>query len=192
MTQTITFNSQSYGQYTNTSLVRMLGNMAGQAVTLVGVFDGRWFNADPLMALAGTATIDRWLFTGFVFRLSVVLCSLVLLFRRRFVAAAFAYLFPITLFVRTDEGFHAMPFVVVALVLGWGLVTGEWLKTEPDFAPTPPASRRAGCVQSVLRVGQRGRPSRGRRSVSLVDSARGCAVSWRSAGRYLCRQFRES
>jgi hypothetical protein len=98
-----------------------------QAITGLGIADPRWLNFDPLKAIS-YSQFDSWGFTGFLFRLSILVGTILLLVQKDFRAASFLYLFSAATLLNRSWGFRAAGFVLIALVTAWLVVTGAWWK----------------------------------------------------------------
>jgi hypothetical protein len=120
----IFFNTTIYSRYTNTNI---LPSLLQNGATLLNILDVRWFNVNPFIPITENFPIDNWLFTGFLYRLAVILTITVFLARRKFLAAAFFYLFAVITLARGQEvGLHTIPFYMVSLLAAGGLISGIW------------------------------------------------------------------
>jgi hypothetical protein len=115
----IRFNAEVYRKYTALSPLRLDGilNLIGTALNL----NGRPWQTDPYLILK-REQLDYWLFTGFLFRLTVVLAALILALRRRWKLAAFVYLYAVMLLAMNQETFRVMPFFMTAGFVGMWLI----------------------------------------------------------------------
>jgi hypothetical protein len=98
-----------------------------KAVTGLEISDSRWLDFDPLRPISH-ANVDSWVFTGFLFRLSILVATILLLLQKDYAAAGFLYLFSAATLLNRSQGFRAAGFVLIALVTAWAVVTGEWWK----------------------------------------------------------------
>jgi hypothetical protein len=122
----LVFNSTIYSKYTDTSPLRV-SLAIKQMVSLLNIGDLRWLNANPFAPIIdGIYTFDRWLFTGFFYRLAVIATSAALLARRKVLLATFVYCYAAMLLIRVEEFLHANAFVLIALLCAALLITGEW------------------------------------------------------------------
>lgn len=120
---TIWFNAEIYSKYVDAEPVRV-GKIGENIVTGFNLFDQRWYkNLSPFILLETDRSIkladenlySSWIFTSFLFRISVLACMIGLLFKRRWAAAIFLYLFSAALLVRFDDGFYANGFTLVSI-----------------------------------------------------------------------------
>lgn len=122
---TILFNAQVYSKYVRVDLVPIHSALR-TGLKALDLFAPRWMNPDPLRPI-NYLHPDRWLFTGFLYRVSIILAGIVLLRRRTLLAAAFIYSFAAILIAAVgDERFRAVPFIVLALFSAAWFVAGEW------------------------------------------------------------------
>ncbi len=139
----IRFNAEVYSKYTFLSPFRLtnLLNLAGSALNL----NGPAWQVDPLMLL-GRDQLNRWLFTGFLFRLTPLVAALILVLRRRFVLAGFVYLYAVTLLAMNQDTFRIAPSALTA-----GFV-GMWLVFENlDDATTSRPSLQEGRIMGKMK-----------------------------------------
>jgi hypothetical protein len=121
----LVFNSTIYSKYTDTSLLRVSFAIR-QAASLLSIGDPRWTHSNPFAPIVdGIYTFDRWLFTGFFYRLAVISISAVLLARRQVLLAVFVYCYAAMLLIRVEEFLHANAFVLIALLCAALLVVGQ-------------------------------------------------------------------
>jgi hypothetical protein len=140
------FNAEVYAKYTRVDPFP-LWRTAQVAATGLDVFDARWRNLS--LALPRLIEPDRWIFTGFLFRLAVIGASAMLAQRRRVTAAIYLYLFAALLLAGIgDERFRANAFVLVGLFAAGGLVSGEWRRD----AAAPRAVTRGALAVARLAV----------------------------------------
>ncbi len=126
----ITFNSQIYSKYVYTNPVRF-HDFFEMSIKGLKIFDATWMNTDPMKPICNSYTeFDRWIFTGFLYRLSVILTSLAFVIRKRFRAAGFIYLFAAALLVINEWDFRAASFIMVALVAAAGLIVKQWMRQQ--------------------------------------------------------------
>lgn len=124
--QAILFNTNVYGKYVSVEPLR-LARIPQLAGSLLGIGESQWVsNLDPLMKLERFAPeLNHWLFTGFLFRLTVILSACLLLFQRRLLLANFVYFYAMALLLIQQETFRTMPFVMTAcLVAAWLMIDG--------------------------------------------------------------------
>lgn len=126
----IFFNSQIYAKYTYTNPLRAkeLWHMVTKGLEIV---DKTWLDFDPFKPISSEySQFDRWAFTGFVYRLSLVGSAIYLALRRQFLAALFMYVFASAILIIGKWGFHSQPFVMVSLVAVAAVTTREWWHGE--------------------------------------------------------------
>jgi hypothetical protein len=147
--QAIRFNAEVRPKYQGRGPLR-LDQLLIRAVTGLGIVDARWLELNPFRAITYAPGLDAWVFTGFLFRLSIIFGALFLLAQKSFRAAAFLYLFAASTLLNGDSGFRAAAFVMVALVTAWSVVTGDWwIETGKMWARLRLASRLAVGVMLV-------------------------------------------
>jgi len=140
----VLFNSQIYNQYLPASPIRFREYL-GQIVRGLEVLAPDWRETNPLREITTYYDrLDRWFFTGFFYRLTIVLAAVHFALQRRFRAALFVYFFAAALLVINTRTFRSAPFVMIALVAVAGIVTGEWW--------TPGPSKALAVFQSATRV----------------------------------------
>jgi hypothetical protein len=122
----ILFNTQIYAKYTFTNPFR-IKELVNYILTGLEITDGGWFDLDPFRSITYQDThLDRWLFTGFLYRLSIILSTLFLLFRKQFRTAAFIYLFAASTLLINRWDFRGQPFTLVSYAAIGSLITYEW------------------------------------------------------------------
>jgi hypothetical protein len=147
----IAFNADVYSRFTGTSALP-LAAFGAKLVRGLGVVDARWLAEGFTLTAPSPGRADHWLFTGLLLRAGVVLLALALLLGRQPLAAGFVYVVAASLQATWgEEGFRAMPFVMVAIFSAVTLVLG-------------PADRAAG--------GEDDSGTRRRRARSRWDRAR--------------------
>jgi hypothetical protein len=128
---TIWFNDQVYSKYVDASPLRV-GVIAQNLVSGLNVFDSRWVeHTSPFLPLTTYRSVSledenqyaAWIFSGLLFRLSILACSLALLLRRRIAAGIFLYVFSAALLVRFADGLYAIGFSLVSLFAAFYLIT---------------------------------------------------------------------
>jgi hypothetical protein len=126
--QAILFNARIYNKYKDADPVR-LGMILEQAIKGLGIADRVWLNFDPFRPIPFNGS-DRWIFTGFLYRLSILVAFLLLLLQKKFRAASFLYLFACATLLNNVKGFRAAPFILLSLLAASAVVTGAWWKKE--------------------------------------------------------------
>ncbi len=122
----IIFNSDVYAKYAYANPIR-IGDFLNMVIKGLGITDNFWFNFNPLTRITtGSSLLDKWVFTGFNYRFSIILTSVFLALRKQFRAATFTYTFAASTLIIEKWGFHAQPFIVVSLIGISALITHEW------------------------------------------------------------------
>lgn len=112
----ILFNTTTYGQYYDSSPAHLL-NIPGLLLKGLWIFDaGKWTQPEMLFISGDYPPLVRYLLGWFIYRLSLIAFSLLLLFRRQWLAAVFVYLFAAGTLIRSDGFFRQIPFVLVSLI----------------------------------------------------------------------------
>lgn len=123
---TILFNSQIYAKYVYANPLRV-GELYDMAIMGLGITDKTWLNLDPFKPItAGYTDLDRWFFTGFLYRFSVIATTLFLAAKKQFRAAFFMYLFAASVLIINPWDFRGQPFILVSLWAVSTLITFEW------------------------------------------------------------------
>jgi hypothetical protein len=126
----IVFNTEVYSRYIFTKTLRV-DELILLAVRGLEVWDPIWFNFSPLRPITNEYTqFDRWIFTGFLFRFSVLAAAAWLALNKRFRPALFLYLFAAAALIIHKWGFRSQPFVLVSLLAMIGIITAEWWQSE--------------------------------------------------------------
>lgn len=123
---TIDFNTQVYAKYIDANPNR-IGEFLKMVIQGLEITDRVWFDLDPFKPVSAEyAVLDRWLFTGFLYRLAILATAVSLLVRKRYAAAAFLYLFAAATLTINKWDFRAQSFVLVSLTALAGLLTDGW------------------------------------------------------------------
>jgi hypothetical protein len=121
--QAIWFNQEIYAKYEDARALRF-DTILHNAATGLDIFNPRWVrHTSPFIPLETYRSVkleeenlySTWVFSGFLFRLSILACMAGLLMGRKFMAAIFLYLFAAAMLVRASDGFYAMGFTLVSL-----------------------------------------------------------------------------
>jgi hypothetical protein len=126
--QAILFNSRIFSKYKEANPVRF-GTILEQAIKGLEILDPVWLKLDPFQAIPYNGS-DRWLFTGFLYRLAIIVATLLLLLEKRFRAGSFLYLFACAALLNNTKGFRAAPFILLAFLAASAVMTGAWWKKE--------------------------------------------------------------
>lgn len=122
----VLFNSQTYAKYNYANPVRIheLYNVIIQGLEIA---NSVWWDFNPLKPIpSGYTELDQWFFTGFLYRFSLIICTLSLILRKQFHAASFLYLFTAATLVINKWDFRSQPFITVALIAISAIVINEW------------------------------------------------------------------
>jgi hypothetical protein len=112
----ILFNRIVYSKYTFTDPVRL--NLLSYYISnLLELFNKEWLqNINPLYKISLTFTMfDKWFFTGFLYRLAILLASLSLFQQKQKLPALLLYVFAATTLTINKWDFRAQPFILTAL-----------------------------------------------------------------------------
>ncbi len=118
----VVFNLETYRKY-SPAFADPLGNWVRNLASGLELFDRRWLNTDLLSALDVDGA-SRRLFTGFFFRLAVLMLATGLLMTGRVVDGIGFYIVSAALLARLPEFFHSGPFVMVSVTAAALLVGG--------------------------------------------------------------------
>jgi hypothetical protein len=146
------FNATIYDQYTEGSPNRF-GAIFFQLFTGLDLFNPQWTkHVSPFIQLginrnsfANEDYYYSWIFSSLLFRLSILLCSLGLIIRRKFLPAIFLYILAAALLTRAETSWHAIPFIWLSLFAG-----AYFLANFPTIPKISVSSRRL--VQAADRV----------------------------------------
>ena len=122
----VLFNSQIYAKYNYTNPVRIheLYNIIIQGLEIA---NSVWWNFIPLKPIpSGYTELDQWIFTGFLYRFSLIICVVSLVLRKQLHAASFLYLFTAAALVINKWDFRSQPFIIAALTAISAIVINEW------------------------------------------------------------------
>ena len=128
---TFWFNNEIYAQYVDAEPLR-LARIGQKLLTGLDISDSRWFRElSPFIKLETYRSVKLenehlyagWLFTGFLFRLSILACVLGLVLDRKYWGAIALYAFSASLMVRADDGLYAIGFTMLSLFAAFYLLT---------------------------------------------------------------------
>ena len=111
----IKFNLEIYSKYTNAVRVLWFNQILDQMLHAFYFYRFDWFQLTGWTDLGTLSDPNRWWLTGGLYRLSLIVLSMLLVFRRKLTAALFVYLYGSTLIVRASSYFHSLPFVMTSL-----------------------------------------------------------------------------
>lgn len=123
----ILFNMNIYNQYSNANPLR-LQEIWRNILNGLDIFNKTWHNINPFIGLsiAPYANFDRWIFTGFLYRLGLVALALLLAMHRKFVPAIFVYIISAAILMIFPFDFRAQSFIICALVGIAFIICGEF------------------------------------------------------------------
>jgi hypothetical protein len=146
---TFWFNSEIYGKYVDTEPLR-LAHIGQKLLSGLDILDTRWYRElSPFLKLETYRSVKLenehlyagWLFSGFLFRLSILACVLGLALDRKYSGAIALFAFSASLMVRADDGLYAIGFTMLSLFAAFYLLTDlrqpSWLfldRTEVNSA----------------------------------------------------------
>jgi hypothetical protein len=122
------FNLQVYSRYSSAMTTNYLLQFFGNAASGLNMLSP--------VPLPGYSQVPAWLFSPVVYKLAIIGFSLVLLLSRRYLAAAFVYLFAAAALTHQRTHFDYLPVVMLAS-LGLGSLAALPTLLGPD---PPPAS----------------------------------------------------
>ncbi|MBK8049257.1 MAG: hypothetical protein IPK16_20365 [Anaerolineales bacterium] len=115
LAQAIDFNANVYSRYLGEGPQRF-AQLLKQLTSGLEITDPGWRKLEPLKSFTGTyGDFDRWLFTGFLYRLAILTLVAGLALRKRFLAAAFVYFYVAALLIVARYDFRSQGFILVAL-----------------------------------------------------------------------------
>lgn len=141
----ILFNMQIYSKYLGESnqVTRLFEffQMAGKGLEAT---DRIWLNFDPLKPISGGySEFDQWVFTGFLYRIGLIVGAIFFALKRKYRAAIFIYLFAAATLVIAKWGIRGQPFFLTALLVISATIIGEGRYLENLYIHT---------VQTIVRV----------------------------------------
>lgn len=111
----IYFNQVIYNKYTPSAALR-IGVFLETTFKGLNLFDTAWLNFNPLYPLSLQSTkFDSWAFTGFFYRLAIIIGSMVLAIRKEFRTAIFTYLFCAAAITISPWEFRAQALILITL-----------------------------------------------------------------------------
>ncbi len=117
----IAYNLDIYSNY-STSIG--FTEVVSPVTSLLDLFNTQWrTKTDPYYTWGSFRVLDIWIFTGFFYRLVIVLASMTLLLRGKFLSFAYVYIFGAMMLIRATTFFHSSPFVLYSLCIGALLVS---------------------------------------------------------------------
>jgi hypothetical protein len=131
----INFNSYTYSKYIRVDQLPIETFLRAASKGL-HIVDARWLEFNPMRPFDKYSILpDRWFFTGFLYRASVLSLVICLLYRRKYGVALFLYLVcAMFMAARSEELMHANPFILVALFSGSFFITTPLTEAKWQFA----------------------------------------------------------
>jgi len=154
----VLFNMHIYSKYLGESnqVTRIFEffQMAGKGLEATNRI---WLNFDPLKPITGGySEFDQWFFTGFLYRVGLIIGAIFLILKKKYRAALFIYLFAAATLVISKWGFRGQPFFITALVAISAIIIGEWRYLENRYLDTGQTTARillgAMILWLILRV----------------------------------------
>jgi hypothetical protein len=139
LAEAISFNAQVYSKYIYAGPLkfREIVTMAAKGLEIA---DSTWLDFDAFRSIPQGYRLDSWLFTGFLYRLALLLSTVLLLAQKKFAAASLLYLFACATLVIARWDFRAAGFVMISLLAVSGIVTREWWKERAQARTRLPAA----------------------------------------------------
>ena len=123
---TIWFNAEIYAKYENADPNRT-SQIVQNLASGLNILDPRFFQqTSPFITLDTNRSIgladeigySTWIFSSFLFRLSILACVAALVLQRKAAAGIFLYIFSAALLVRENTGLYTTGFTLVSLFAG--------------------------------------------------------------------------
>lgn len=114
--QTVLFNINIYSKYDPFLRDQTQGGLLSvfrTSYSLLNIGNKDWYNIDFYKPL--TSDIDKWLFTGFHYRIAWLFLFLLCLFDKRYLTAFFSLFFGASLLSIGYYGFRSQPFVITSI-----------------------------------------------------------------------------
>ncbi len=111
----IKFNLEIYSKYTNAVRILWFNQILDQMLHVFYVYRFDWFQLVGWADLGALSDPNRSWLTGGLYRLSLIVLAMFLMFKRKLTPAIFVYLYGSTLIVRASSYFHSLPFVMTGL-----------------------------------------------------------------------------
>jgi hypothetical protein len=157
---TIWFNAEVYAKYENADPNR-LGQIGQNLISGLNILRPKYYQQpSPFLALDTNQSIglavesgySKWIFSSFLFRVSILACVLALLLQGQFGVGAFLYLFATTLLVRGNTGLYTTGFTLVSIFAGFYLLVEL---RRPRILPTSQhdKSRIALLIRNIMQAG---------------------------------------
>ena len=128
----IWFNAEVYSKYVEHTSPNQVGNILSNVTSGLDVLNPRWvaktspfFPLEPLRSdrLDNEDAYYTWIFSSFLFRISILVCALGLLLNRKYLAGIFLYLFAAAILLRLSTYFYAIGFTLLSVFAACFLLT---------------------------------------------------------------------
>jgi hypothetical protein len=153
--QAVKFNATVYNKYLETNPIRLF-DLVKIAFSGLGIAKPIWWDFAPMRVFAATYDhFNRWFYTGFIFRFSIIVAAINWLMRKKYLAAGYIYFFAASLLVMNDEDFRSSVFAMMAIFVMIYLVTNQfsWPKlSSPLFMFYKIGSLSIICLSLLLLV----------------------------------------
>lgn len=125
LTNAIYFNSFIYDKYTPASPFRF-STIIENLITGLNIFNSAWLNFNPFYSLTFTSLgFDSWAFTGFFYRGIIIIGVILLILNRKYLLAAFTYIYSASIMSISPWEFRAQGFVLVCLFVTFIIISGH-------------------------------------------------------------------
>jgi hypothetical protein len=141
----VLFNTQVYSKYYDLSLRFYTLQVSNAVATGLNIIlPGNWLGLDAYSPNTHLAVLGQWLFGGFLQRLALLAACAGLLWRQKWGAAVFVYLFAATLLPRADVYLRQIPLALVSYLASASLLARVWPAQWRWPAPAPAAAGQPG------------------------------------------------
>jgi hypothetical protein len=124
----IMFNFDTYSKYTT---IISIESLLQPLKSGLDISNPLWLkNLSPFYEWQKFQFFDQWLFSGFFYRLIILVGCIVSLIKRRFLIGFGLYFIAAMTMIRSTMYFHAAPFVLLALFISAWLITDRTLTTR--------------------------------------------------------------
>ncbi|KPL72103.1 hypothetical protein ADN00_16675 [Ornatilinea apprima] len=109
----VLFNYHTYSKYAGSFEVK---NLFKQFFSLLDIFNRAWSkNVSPLIRMDNFLELDFSIYTGFLYRFSILTLVLFLISNKNFLAGLILYMYAATNLMRANRLFHSSSFVLLAI-----------------------------------------------------------------------------
>jgi len=158
--ETIWFNAEIYSKYVDANPNRV-GAILHNLFSGINILDSRWMHElSPFMPMEAYRSVkledenlySSWIYAGFLFRLSILACSLGLVLNRKIAAGIFLYIYSGSLLVREDDGLYAIAFTLASLFAAFYLLF-ELRKPALLYEAKRSLTKQGNTILQTLRIG---------------------------------------